>query len=252
MKRRYSLISWLKAVSLEKKLKHIQDLENKNRELEQFAYIASHDLQEPLDTISGFTLLLEEEFGNEMNKKARDYVNYIKESSNHLRELITALLEYSRIGRKSTLSKIDCNEMIHELLDDMKASVKSSGATIVIGNLPQITAYPVELRIVFQNLLSNALKYRKKEVAPVVNISSVTDQKYWTFTVEDNGIGLDMKYSDKIFIIFQRLHNNKTYKGTGIGLAHCKKILELHNGLIWVDSKPGAGSKFHFSIPKPR
>ena len=121
---------------------------------------------------------------------------------------------------------------------------------MITGSLPTITAFPVELRIVFQNLLSNALKYRRKDIEPVVIISSKTDEKFWNFTVEDNGIGIDKKYSDKIFIIFQRLHNNKEYKGTGIGLAHCKKIIELHNGAIWMESELGEGTKFHFTIPK--
>lgn len=230
--------------------KYIKDLENKNRELEQFAYIASHDLQEPLDTIGSFTMLLEDEFANKMDKDAREYVGYIKESSSRLRELISGLLDYSRIGKKSKLSKVDCNEILRELIIDMKASIKSSNATVITGHLPVITAYPVELRIVFQNLLSNALKYRRKDVTPVVIISAKTDEKYWTFTVEDNGIGIDKKYSDKIFVIFQRLHSNKEYKGTGIGLAHCKKILELHNGSIWMESELGEGTKFHFTIPK--
>jgi len=230
--------------------KYIKDLENKNHELEQFAYIASHDLQEPLDTVTSFTMLLEDECSDSLNKDAKDYVGYIKESSNRLRGLISGLLEYSRIGKKSRISKVDCNEIVRELISDMKASIKSSNATVITGSLPTITAYPVELRIVFQNLLSNALKYRRKDIAPVVIISSKTDEKFWKFTVEDNGIGIDKKYSDKIFIIFQRLHNNKEYKGTGIGLAHCKKIIELHNGAIWMESELGEGTKFHFTIPK--
>lgn len=230
--------------------KHIKDLENKNRELEQFAYIASHDLQEPLDTITSFTMLLEDEFAGKMDKDASEYVHYIKESSNRLRSLIAGLLDYSRIGKKSKLSKIDCNEIVKELLSDMKASIKACNAKVTIGNLPAITAYPVELRVVFQNLLSNAIKYHRKGTTPNVIISSQTDDKNWTFTVEDNGIGIDPKYSDKIFVIFQRLHNSKEFRGTGIGLAHCKKILELHNGSIWMESKPGEGSKFHFTIPK--
>jgi PAS domain S-box-containing protein len=230
--------------------KHIKDLENKNHELEQFAYIASHDLQEPLDTITSFTMLLEDEFTGKMDKDAREYVDYIKQSSNRLRSLIAGLLEYSRIGKKSKLNKVDCNEMVRELLSDMKASIKVCNAKVTIGNLPEVTAYPVELRVVFQNLLSNAIKYHRKDAAPSVIISSHADDKNWMFTVEDNGIGIDPKYSDKIFIIFQRLHNSREFKGTGIGLAHCKKIIELHNGAIWMESKYGEGSKFHFSIPK--
>jgi PAS domain S-box-containing protein len=230
--------------------KYIKDLENKNHELEQFAYIASHDLQEPLDTITSFTMLLEDEFANKMDKEAKEYVGYIKESSNRLRSLISGLLEYSRIGKKSKLSKVDCNEILREVLQDMKASIKSCNASIITGKLPVVTAYPVELRTVFQNLLSNAIKYRRKDVTPEIIISSNTDDRYWTFTVEDNGIGIEKKYADKIFIIFQRLHNNKDIRGTGIGLAHCKKILELHNGHIWMESEPGQGTKFHFTIPK--
>jgi PAS domain S-box-containing protein len=230
--------------------KHIKELENKNRELEQFAYIASHDLQEPLNTISSFIMLLEDEFKGKLDKDAGQYVNYIGEASDRMRMLITGLLEYSRIGKKCQLAAVDCNQLLSEVLSDMKSSIHESEASVIAEPLPNITAYPVEIRLLLQNLLSNAVKYRKPNVAPIIRISATHDESNWLFTVEDNGIGIDPKYAGKLFVIFQRLHSSSEYPGTGIGLAHCKKIVELHNGRIWFDSEPGAGSRFRFTIPR--
>lgn len=227
---------------------YIKELERKNSELEQFAYIASHDLQEPLGTIASFIMLMEME-KHEMKKETAEYLGYIKQSSERLKALITGLLEYSRIGQKSQLSAVDCNGVMHEVMADMKATIDESGADIKVETLPTLTAYPFEIRLLFQNLLSNAIKYRKPNTKPVISITAKNREQHWEFCVEDNGIGINEKYRDKVFIIFQRLHNNSVYKGTGIGLAHCKKIVDLHNGSIWHESAPQQGSRFYFTLP---
>ncbi|MBL7920038.1 MAG: PAS domain S-box protein [Bacteroidia bacterium] len=230
--------------------KHIKALENKNKELEQFAYIASHDLQEPLNTIHSFIHLFEIENKIKLDDEAKAYLGYIQKSAERMTELITDILEYSRIGGKSQTDIVDCNKIVKDVLDDMKASIAETKTSIEIDNLPTIRAYPVELRLLFQNLISNAIKFRKKNMDCIIKISYKKGNENHHFTVQDNGIGIDEKYKDKIFIIFQRLHGTKQYEGTGIGLAHCKKIIELHHGNIWLESQPGSGSKFHFTLPE--
>lgn len=230
--------------------KHIKALENKNKELEQFAYIASHDLQEPLNTINSFINLFETENKIKLDEESKSYLSYIRQSADRMTELITDILEYSRIGGKSQTDSVDCNKVVKDVIDDMNASILETKTSIEADTLPTINAYPVELRLLFQNLVSNAIKFRKKNSDCLIKISYKKGNGNHHFIVEDNGIGIDEKYKDKIFIIFQRLHGTKQYEGTGIGLAHCKKIVELHNGKIWLESTPGVGSKFHFTIPE--
>jgi PAS domain S-box-containing protein len=229
--------------------KYIRELESKNRELEQFAYIASHDLQEPLDTISSFIMLLQDEFKDQMSEDASEYIGYIKASSERLRLLITGLLEYSRLGKKSKLDLVDCNDLVGEVLMDMQSSIQNKKAKIEVKKLPVIPSYPIEMRLLFQNLISNALKFQHVDSIPEVTISCQQDEKNFTFCIKDNGIGIDERYKEKVFAIFQRLHSDRFYKGSGIGLAHCKKIVELHDGRIWLESLPEQGAKFFFTIP---
>ncbi len=230
--------------------KHIKALENKNKELEQFAYIASHDLQEPLNTINSFINLFEAENKIKLDEDAKAYLSYIRQSADRMTELITDILEYSRLGGKSQTDSVDCNKIVKDVIDDMQASILETKTNIEVDPLPTINAYPVELRLLFQNLVSNAIKFRKKNTDCIIKISYKKGNGDHHFIVEDNGIGIDEKYKDKIFIIFQRLHGRKQYEGTGIGLAHCKKIVELHHGKIWLESVPDVGSKFHFTIPE--
>ncbi|HKC68756.1 MAG TPA: ATP-binding protein [Bacteroidia bacterium] len=230
--------------------KYIKELERKNIELEQFVYIASHDLQEPLNTITSFISLIEEEHKDKLDKEGSAYIDYIRESANRMTMLITDILEYSRIGRKSHFEIMDCNIIVGQVVRDMNATLIETNAKIEYGQLPVIRGYPIEIRLLFQNLLSNAVKFRKKHVSPNIKITVREENEYWHFIVEDNGIGIDEKHKDKIFVIFQRLHSTRKYDGTGIGLAHCKKIIELHHGKIWVESVDGEGSKFHFTLPK--
>jgi PAS domain S-box-containing protein len=232
-------------VTLEMKNK---ELERQNRELEQFAYVASHDLQEPLRTTSSFVDLLQQQYKGRLDPLADKYLSYIVQASDRMKVLINDLLEYSRIGRKKELEKIDCNQVLNEVLTDLDVAIKEANATISVCSLPVINGYSTEIKQLFQNLIINAIKFRKKEVAPEIKVYAQKKDDYWEFCVVDNGIGIDPQHSERIFIIFQRLHTRSEYNGSGIGLSHCKKIVELHKGKIWVESEEGHGSAFHFTI----
>lgn len=163
-----------------------------------------------------------------------------------MKTLVSDLLDYSRLGRKKELKKIDCNVLLEEVLADLYNSVKETQAVITADRLPIITGYVTELALLFQNLVSNAIKFRKKDTLPQIHIAAHKEGEYWQFSFRDNGIGIEEKYQERIFIIFQRLHNRTEYKGSGIGLAHCRKIVELHGGKIWFESKGGGGKYFLF------
>lgn len=225
-------------------------LKNQNKELEQFTYITSHDLQEPLRSLVSFTELFEQEFAGKLDGNGDLYIDFISKSSRRMQELVKGLLDYSRIGREKQLVEVDCNQIVKDVLSDMVTTLAESKAKISFDNLPQLKAYPTELRQLFQNLISNAVKFRKKGVVPEVKISVQEQKKDWLFSVQDNSIGIDEKDMHKLFVIFKRLHNREEYEGTGIGLAHCKKIVELHGGTIWAESKLGEGSTFKFTIQK--
>jgi len=229
---------------------YAEDLKRKNIELEQFAYVASHDLQEPLRTVSGFVELLKRHYKEEANENVTKYINYITDASDRMRRLVQDLLDYSRLGRERILEPLDCNQVVHQVLSDLTMAVQESHAIINIDMLPTVSGYATEMKQLFQNLISNSLKFRKPGGPPVINISVMPKQEHWLFQITDNGIGIDEKYWERIFIIFQRLHTKTEYAGTGIGLAHCKKIAELHNGKIWVHSVPGEGSTFYFTLKK--
>jgi light-regulated signal transduction histidine kinase (bacteriophytochrome) len=165
-----------------------------------------------------------------------------------MRVLITDLLEYSRIGKKKELKEIDCNLLLEDVLADLGTAIDEAGAKIKTESLPVLNGYSTELKLLFQNLIINAVKFRKKHADPEISIMAEKTGEYWKFSVSDNGIGMEQQHSEKIFIIFQRLHTRTEYPGSGIGLSHCKKIAELHKGRIWVESLPGLGSTFHFTI----
>ena len=225
------------------------ELKRKNAEIEQFAYIASHDLQQPLRSISNFTQLLDKKISATTDAEAREYMKLIAGGSQRMSTLIYDILEYSRIGKDSQKSTIDCNDLVRDILFDMNAIIQETNAEIHIGKLPVVVGYSY-LKSLFQNLLSNALKFKKENVRPVINITARDTGPDHLFTIADNGIGIEEPYKERIFIIFQRLHSRKEYPGTGIGLSICKKIVDLHGGKIWVDSEPGKGSSFNFTIPK--
>ncbi|MEO6672647.1 MAG: two-component regulator propeller domain-containing protein [Ginsengibacter sp.] len=226
------------------------DLEIKNKEMEQFAYIASHDLQEPLRTTSSFVKLLQKQYAGQLDERADKYFNFITDASDRMKVLIKNLLDYSRIGNKKELEKVDCNKTLQEVLADLGAAIDHSKADIQHHTLPVISGYPTEIKQLFQNLIINAVKFQKKGVSPQILISILKTNGQWEFAFKDNGIGIEKNNSEKIFNIFQRLHTRSEYEGTGIGLSYCKKIVELHKGKIWLESEPGEGTTFYFTIPQ--
>jgi len=225
-------------------------LERSNDSLEQFAYVASHDLQEPLRTVTNFGGLLQEKMKDNPDETAQRYINHVLSASERMKLMVRDVLYYSRIGKQRAIEEIDCKGTVEEVLADMNTTIIENKAKIVVGHLPVIMSSRSEIRQLFQNLLSNAIKYRKAETPPVIDIRAESRPTDWLFAVADNGIGIDPAYRDKIFIIFQRLHHRNEYSGTGIGLATCKKIVELNGGAIWFESVPGLGSTFYFTIQK--
>lgn len=225
-------------------------LQIKNKELEQFAYVASHDLQEPLRTTTGFVDLLQKQYAGKLDDKVDKYLNFIADASVRMRVLIKDLLDFSRIGTKGAFENVDCNEIVRIVLSDIMVAVIEAKATFEYGDLPVINGYPTEIKLLFQNLLINAIKFRKKDVPPRIKITVEKKKGFWQFAITDNGIGIEKQYSERIFDIFQRLHIRSQYEGSGIGLSHCKKIIELHHGKIWMESSPGEGSIFLFTVPE--
>lgn len=225
------------------------ELKMRNKEIEQFAYVASHDLQEPLRTISNFASLLSPKLQDHPDPAAKQYLQTIVNGTKRMSTLIFDLLEYARIGKDMTKLTIDCNKIVSEVLSDMQAVIRDTNATVKVETLPVVNGY-VYLKSMFQNLLSNALKFHRPGESPVVGISAHLDGNEYVFKVADNGIGISKEYFDRIFIMFQRLHTRAEYPGTGIGLAQCKKIAELHKGRMWIESEYGKGTSFYFTIPK--
>ncbi|MDO7173779.1 ATP-binding protein [Mariniflexile sp. AS56] len=236
---------------LEKRVKErTNELELKNKELSQFVYIASHDLQEPLRTIHSFSGLLKEEFENNLSDEANIYLNFISDASTRMSELVKGLLDYGLIGQNKKKTIFKCEQLIQDIQADLYIKIKESNTTLIINNLPEITGYKTEVRLLFQNLICNAIKFRKENSPAEIEVSVKRRKHKWEFSVKDNGIGIAEENTHRIFGIFKRLHNRDVYEGAGIGLSHCKKIVELHGGKIWVDSKINEGSTFHFTIPQ--
>jgi signal transduction histidine kinase len=227
---------------------HIHEIELKNKELEQLAYVASHDLQEPLRTTTSLVELFKSEYGSTLDALGLQYLDFMAEASNRMQHLTIALLDYNRIGRDRQLELVNCDQLVKEVLADLGTLVTEKKVQIIPSNLPEIPAYAVELKLLFQNLITNAIKFQAPDNVPIVFIGAQPIKTGWQFWIRDNGIGIPKEYQDKIFVIFQRLHSRNKYDGTGIGLAHCSKIAALHNGRIWVESTPGQGSCFYFTI----
>jgi len=237
--------------SVEKQLDTvIGNLENANSELEQFAYVASHDLQAPLRTISNFADLFKNINLGKLDKDSSLYLEYIINATVRMQNLINDLLEFSRIGTGTLLNDIDCNKILKDVINDLDQAIKESNAIITSSPLPLIDGNKMALSILFQNLISNAIKFRKKNVQPKVSITVLDKETEYLFSIKDNGIGIEEKYIPKLFVIFQRLHTADEYPGTGIGLATCKKIISLLYGKIWIESKSDEGTTVYFSIPK--
>jgi two-component system, chemotaxis family, sensor kinase Cph1 len=230
--------------------KTVDELGRSNRDLEQFAYIASHDLQTPLRTVSNFVELLARRYQGKLGPEADEYISYAVNGATRMHHLIDDIREYSRINtRAKALAPTDCRAVLDQALAELRENIKESGARITSEDLPTVPANETLFLQLFVNLLSNAIKYRKKEEPPRIHISAEQRDTEWLFSIRDNGIGFEQHYADRIFRVFQRLHTEVEYPGTGIGLAICKKIVERHGGRIWVKSTPGQGSVFYFTIP---
>jgi PAS domain S-box-containing protein len=224
-----------------------EELLRSNQELEQFAYVASHDLQEPLRMVTSYVQLLEKRYKDKLDEDANDFINFAVDGSNRMRTLINSLLEYSRVNRIKPFELINTNFLLEEILQNLISQIEENKAVIKCDELPSIYGDPVLIGQLFQNLITNAIKF-KGEKKPEIIISCKKTKNELLFLVKDNGIGIPQEYAQKIFVIFQRLHNKEKYQGTGIGLAICKKIVERHGGKIWVESKINEGASFYFTI----
>jgi PAS domain S-box-containing protein len=227
---------------------HARELARSNAELEQFAYVASHDLQEPLRMVASYTQLLAKRYQDKLDADARDFIAYAVDGATRMQALIADLLNYSRIGRGKPFRPSNCEAVLERVLAGLKLTISESCATVSHDPLPTVLSDDVQLGQLFQNLLVNAIKFRT-ENPPRIHLSAERSGKVWTFSVRDNGIGIAQEYAERVFMIFQRLHSKNEYPGTGIGLAVCKKIVERHGGRIWVQSQPGSGATFFFTMP---
>lgn len=229
--------------------KQAREIDQKSQEMEQFAYIASHDLQEPLNTISGSLSLID---GQQLDEVGTSSVKFIDDAINRMRKMILGLMEHARLGSDVEFQELDGNQLLEGVKTNLRQRILDKRAKVEWGTMPSIYGHEVELTLLFQNLINNALKFMKPDEIPEVHISAqeyVEDaRQYWLFRVQDNGIGIDPAHQQKIFGLFQRLNSRSAYEGSGIGLAHCKKIVELHGGKIWVESELGLGSTFCFTI----
>ncbi|MFK7907625.1 MAG: ATP-binding protein [Chitinophagales bacterium] len=237
---------------LQKKNQELEKYISYNLQLENFAHLASHDLREPLLNILGFSDLLQAETNKNLNEAAKNYIKYIQASSKRMEHLLDDLLKYAIIGKYSTPKNIDCNKLLKKVLsEDLISNIEESNAQIKVAVLPSIYGYQSELQSLFTNLLHNAIKYRKKGVNPIIYINVEDEKTHWKFSVTDNGMGIALENHEKAFLIYKRLNNFQTEeKGTGIGLAYCKKVVELHKGKIWIESALKAGTTFYFTIQK--
>ncbi|MBD3638101.1 MAG: response regulator [Crocinitomicaceae bacterium] len=230
--------------------KALHDLERHTEELENFVYVTSHDLQEPMLTVLSFIQLLEDEYGESLDKDAKDYIHYCVQAAARMRELITCLLDYLRIGHDDTTEDIHLKDVINEVLDELQGSIKEAKAKIKLEGLPQLTANSDDIKRLFHNLISNAIKFKKPNVDPIIEVKAQDDGDWWEFSVKDNGIGIEEKQFKKVFQMFKQLHKRGEYKGMGVGMAICKKIVEYYGGTIWVESQEGEGTVFYFKLPK--
>ncbi|HET7664745.1 MAG TPA: ATP-binding protein, partial [Mycobacterium sp.] len=232
------------------------ELRRSNAELEQFAYVASHDLQEPLRKVASFCQLLERRYGDKLDERGIEYIGFAVDGAKRMQVLINDLLTFSRVGRlNATSTEVDLGAALDTAVANLSASIEEAGAEIIrptVG-LPRVTGDPTLLVMMWQNLIGNAVKFRREGIAPKIVVDCEQrvrgDEVDWMFTVRDNGIGIPGEFADKVFVIFQRLHGRDAYSGTGIGLALCKKIIEHHRGTIWIDTENTEGASFHFTLP---
>ncbi|MFI6661115.1 ATP-binding protein [Streptomyces sp. NPDC050523] len=226
------------------------DLKRSNAELEQFAYVASHDLQEPLRKVSSFTQLLQRRYGDQLDERADQYIGFAVDGANRMQKLINDLLAFSRVGRvHNDHETVDLEAVMRRAVDNLDVAVEESAAEITHDTLPTVVGDITQLTMLWQNLLSNAIKFRSPDQPPRVHVGAVSSDGIWEFTVSDNGIGIDSEFREKVFVLFQRLHTKDSYPGTGIGLAMCKKIVEFHGGTITIDPDYSPGTRVVFTLP---
>jgi light-regulated signal transduction histidine kinase (bacteriophytochrome) len=230
--------------------KALLDLERSNKELEQFAYVASHDLQEPLRMVASFTQLLEKRYKDQLGQDAKDFIRFAADGANRMQGLINDLLAYSGVGaRGKPLEPTDCHAVLGQAIVNLSMVIEDNHAIVTSDELPTVMADASQMVQLFQNLVGNAIKFRDEEL-PRIHVSALEKGNEWVFSVKDNGIGIDPQFSERIFVAFQRLHSREKYPGTGIGLAICNKIVDRHGGKIWIESELGKGSTFYFTMPK--
>jgi len=225
-----------------------EDLTRTNAELERFAYVSSHDLREPLRMITSYLKLLVQRYGGRLDSDADAFIGYAVDGAQRMDELVRDLLELARLGSRSKIDKTDCNMVLHRGLVALHGAMKESGAVVTYDPLPTVMADQSQMAQLFQNLIGNAIKFRGKE-SPRIHVSAGREGQDLIFAIRDNGIGIEAQYLERIFVVFQRLHRRDEYPGTGIGLSICKKVVEGHGGRIWVESDPGSGSTFYFTLP---
>ena len=226
-----------------------EELARSNRDLEQFAYVASHDLQEPLRMVATYTQLLAERYQGKLDAEADKYIHYAVDGALRMQKLVQDLLAFSRVGRQGgARASTDCNAVLQAALQNLEAAIRESGACVEHDQLPVVIADRSQLVQVFQNLIGNAIKFRGSE-PPLIRVGAKAQAKEWVFSVADNGIGIAAEHTESVFVIFRRLHARAEYPGNGIGLSICKKIIEQHGGRIWVESEVGRGSIFQFTLP---
>jgi PAS domain S-box-containing protein len=227
----------------------IPELQRSNNELQQFAYVASHDLQEPLRTVASFSELLAQRYKGKLDATADRYISFIVDGANRMSLLINDLLAFSRVGTRSSLpQRVSMEAVVDRALADLRRAVRESGTAVTRERLPEVVGDETRLKQLMQNLLANAIKFRKKDQRPEIRISADRKENQWVFAVQDNGIGIEPRFFERIFTIFRRLHTREEYAGTGVGLAICRRIVERHGGRIWVESKPGEGATFYFTL----
>jgi len=226
----------------------VDELARSNTDLEQFAYVASHDLQEPLRMVVAYTQLLSERYRGKLDENADKFLGYASEGAMRMQVLIKDLLAFSRVGRNGASGTVDCNAVVDEVLQTLASSIQESGALVTRADLPAVWADRTQVAQVFQNLIGNALKFRGKE-QPVISVQVEKTDQQWLFDVTDNGIGIAPESAENVFVIFQRLHTRADYPGNGIGLAICKKIVERYGGRIWIEPRAGSGTTFKFTLP---
>ena len=239
-------------LAVEKLLLLNKELERSNNELQQFAYVASHDLQEPLRMVTSYMQLLSERYKGRLDSNADEFIAYAVDGATRMKSLIEALLAYSRVGTKGKeFASIECEAVLKQALNNLRMALKEEKAEVTHDSLPTIMADQQQIVQLFQNLIGNAIKFHNKQ-SPRVHVSAVLKDKEWIFSVQDNGIGIAPEYSERIFTIFQRLHGREEYPGSGIGLSICRKITERHGGHIWCESQPEKGTTFYFTLPAQR